>query len=293
MQVIIHTGAHCTDNDRLLKGLLHNADDLHKDGISVPGPRKYRKVLGETINHYVNSIPPADAREVLLDEILGPNHDPVQRLFLSNEHFFSVPKLMFSDGRVYRKAEMRLNTLCQIFATDDVQLCMGLRDPATFLPAALAITPHTDLLDFLCGVDPEQFYWSDLIRRIHGDLPDLPITLWCNEETPFLWGDIIRSVAGIAVDRQVKGAFDLFSTIISKEGMERFEQFRKENPALNPEQTRRVMMAFLDKFALEDEVEEVLDLPGWNEDLIERLTANYERDLDVIAAMPGVTLLTP
>ena len=40
MQVILHTGAHYTDEDRLMKCLLRNKGDFAKRGIAVPGPGK-------------------------------------------------------------------------------------------------------------------------------------------------------------------------------------------------------------------------------------------------------------
>ena len=57
---------------------------------------------------------------------------------------------------------------------------MGLRDPASFLPASFAATPHETFADFIEGVNPMRFRWSDLILRIKGAQPYLPIVLWCN-----------------------------------------------------------------------------------------------------------------
>ena len=53
------------------------------------------------------------------------------------------------------------------------------------------------------------------------------------------------------------------------------------------------MMAFLDKYALEEKIEEELDLPGWDGAYVDMLTEIYEDDLEIIAAMPSVRLLTP
>ena len=58
-------------------------------------------------------------------------------------------------------------------------------------------------------------------------------------------------------------------------------------------QKRRVITAFLDKYALEEEIEEELDMPGWTEELVERMTALYDADVEIIRAMPGVTFITP
>ena len=293
MQVILHTGAHCTDEDRILKCLLRNAEAWRHEGVAVPGPSKYRKLLADAINKLKTAEPSDEVREILLDAIVSEDPGQIDRLVLSNDNFFSVPKLMMQNGRLYLRAEARLRTLCSIFAEDDVELFMGVRNPATLLPAVFSATPHSDFSTFMEGVDPMHFRWSDLIRRISDELPHLPITLWCNEDTPLIWGQIIREMAGIELTRKITGAFDLFSSIISREGMKRFRAFLAENPDLNEMQKRRVMAAFLDKYALEDEIEEAVDLPGWDDAYVDMLTELYEDDLETIARMPGVTLITP
>ena len=58
-------------------------------------------------------------------------------------------------------------------------------------------------------------------------------------------------------------------------------------------QKRRAIAAFLDKYALEEEIEEELDMPGWTEELVERMTALYDADVEIIRAMPGVSLIAP
>lgn len=293
MQVVLHTGVHCTDDDRLLKCALRNAEAWRHEGVAIPGPSQYRTLLTEAVNKLRGGLPKPETREIVLDAILQEDPGQISRLVLSNENFFSVPKLMFQGGCVYQRAEVRLETLANIFSGDEVQVFMGLRDPASFLPAAFAATPHQDFRSFMDGVDPMQFRWSDLLRRIRADLPEIPITVWCNEDTPLLWGQIIREMAGIALSRKIAGAFDLYARIISREGMQRFRAFLKENQTITESQKRRVMMAFLDKYALDEEIEEELDLPGWDGPYVDMLTEVYEDDLDLIAGMDGIRLLTP
>lgn len=293
MQVILHAGVHCTDEDRILKCLLRNAEAWRHEGVAIPGPSKYRKLLSDAINKLKTATPSEDTREVLLDAILQDDPGKIDRLVLTNENFFAVPKLMFQGGLVYFKAEQRLQTLCNIFAEDDVELYLGLRNPATFLPAAFAATPHEDFGTFLDGVDPMHLRWSDLIRRIQATLPHLHITVWCNEDTPFIWGEVIRELAGIEMTRKISGAFDLFAQIVTREGMKRFRTFLAENPGINEMQRRRVMAAFLDKFGIEEEIEEELDLPDWDEPYVDTLTEIYEEDIEIIARMPGVTFISP
>ncbi|KMK68617.1 hypothetical protein [Puniceibacterium sp. IMCC21224] len=292
MQVILHTGVHCTDDDRLLKGLLRNADALRTKGVAVPGPGRYRALLTEAAASLGQSSPFPEAREVLLDAILSQDPDQVGRMLLSHENFFAVPKLALTGGRLYRNAEARLAGVAQMFRGDEIQLFMGLRNPATWLPAMYAATPHANLDDFLQGHDPMHLRWSDLIRRIRDALPDMPITLWCNEDTPLIWGQILRDMAGVEPGRKITGAFDLLQDIMNPEGMQRFRAYLRDHPQINERQKRRVMIAFLDKYAISDAIEEELDLPGWDSAYVDMLTELYEDDVDEIGRIPGVTLLS-
>lgn len=58
-------------------------------------------------------------------------------------------------------------------------------------------------------------------------------------------------------------------------------------------QRRKVVSAFLDKFALPDRIETEVAMPGWTEDLVAEMTALYEEDVHRIAQMENVTFLAP
>jgi hypothetical protein len=293
MQITLHLGVQCTDEDRLLKGLLKNVGDLRKDGICIPGPGRYRTLLSDTLNTLGEATPAPEAREVLLDAILDEDPETVRRLVLSHENLLSVPKLALSGGRLYRKLEQRLPAMARLFPGDGIEIFVGLRNFATYLPAVYHSTPHGSFDEFLSGADPMHLRWSEMIARIRTALPEAPLTAWCNEDTPLIWGELLHEMAGIDTDRKITGAFDLFSEIVSPEGMERFRAFLKENPTVNETQTRRVMMAFLDKYALDEAVEEELDLPGWDAAYVDMLTELYDEDVWQIGQMPGVTLIEP
>jgi hypothetical protein len=74
--------------------------------------------------------------------------------------------------------------------------------------------------------------------------------------------------------------------------MQRLRAYLHEHREMSEEQKHRVIGAFLDKYAIEDAIEEEVDLPGWTDMLIEQLSVQYDADLDQIAAIPGVTILS-
>ncbi len=54
-----------------------------------------------------------------------------------------------------------------------------------------------------------------------------------------------------------------------------------------------MIAAFLDKFAIEEELEEELDIPGWSEEVVDTLTEIYDEDVFEISRIPGVTFISP
>jgi len=291
MQIVLHTGAHNTDDDRLLRCLLKNKANFQKRGVSVPAPSRYRALIRDTLNAMTNEPPSADAREILLDTIL--DEDPPDRLLLSNSSFFGVPKTSVKKGVFYPFAENKLSKFSQLFPDDQIELFLAIRDPASFLPAMFADIKETDFVTFMGGTDPRDMRWSNLISRIRDAVPDIAITVWCNEDTPMIWAQLIREMAGLEHNEKISGGFDLLADIMTREGMKRFRAYLKTHPKMSEVQKRRVISAFLDKFAIEDAIEEELDLPGWTEDLIDELGDIYDEDVFQIARLPGVQLISP
>ena len=215
------------------------------------------------------------------------------RLLLSNENFFSVPKAAINKGVIYPGAEAKLARFCKLFGGDQVELFLAIRDPATFLPAVYAQAPDMDFLDFMSGSDPRDIRWSELIARLRAAVPGVAITVWCNEDTPLIWTELLRALAGHDPQTELEGSYDFLATIMSPAGLARMKTYLESHPLQNELQRRRVVAAFLDKYAIEDEVEIELDLPGWTEDLVEEMTEAYEEDLFEIERMEGVRFITP
>ena len=45
--------------------------------------------------------------------------------------------------------------------------------------------------------------------------------------------------------------------------------------------------------ALPDQMETSIELPGWSQRLVDRITAAYDEDIAEIAALPGIEFITP
>ena len=80
---------------------------------------------------------------------------------------------------------------------------------------------------------------------------------------------------------------------MSPEGMKRFETYLKSHPDMTEMQKRRVISAFLDKFALDEEIEEELNVAGWDDQLMDDTTDVYDEDMLEVQRIPSVTLIAP
>lgn len=291
MQIVFHIGANCTDGERLLKSLLKNVDTFRERGVRIPGPGKYRRLLRETIQNIGTGMPAPDTRAILIDAIL--DDDTADRMVLSQSNFLAAPPRVFDRGVLYANAGMKLGALRRLFPEDSLEIHMAIRNPATFVPAVFAQVGNRGYPGFMNGVDPRAIRWSDLILRMRSEVPEAALTVWCNEDTPLIWSQLIRELAGVDPLTRITGGFDLLSAIMSPEGMKRFLGYLKSHPPQTEAQKRRIIAAFLDKYALDEEIEDEIDLPGWDEALIDELTDAYEEDIHTVAAIEGVTFISP
>ncbi|MBT8154221.1 hypothetical protein KMP13_09990 [Epibacterium ulvae] len=290
MQVNIHCGAHATEEDRLMKSLLRNKEIFVKTRTAVPGPGKYRELIKGCMAAMEDGRPADTQGQALWDAIL--DGEDTDRVILSNPHFWGSQRMALSDNQLYPHAEQRVSYLKQLFAQDDLHLHLSLRSPVGFVPALLENANHQRKRELRRDNDPIHIHWSELLLRLRRNFPEIPITVWCYEDLPMIWAQVIRHMGGIEPGARINGGMDLLSAIMSKEGMQRLRAYMHQHQELNEEQKQRVTLAFLDKYALDDEVEEELDMPDWTDSIIEEASDAYDRDLELIDQLDGVTLIS-
>ncbi|WP_341366467.1 hypothetical protein [Yoonia sp. BS5-3] len=291
MQIAFHIGANCTDEDRLLKSILKNADPLLKQGIAVPGPSRYRSLIRETIQGLGQADPAPDARDILLDAIV--DNDELRRVVLSNDNFICIPKRIFDHGVFYPQAEHKVRGLRRLFPQDEITLYLSIRNPVTFLQETYKRTQTGDFQTYLGLLQPEDLRWSDMIKRIKSGAPDVPLVVWCNEDSPLLWDQLIRSVSGISPDQGIAGGFDLLSHVLTADGLKLLKARLAEAPPQKDVDRHEMIADIWEKHAITDAVEDEIDLLELPSDVVDRMTQTYEEDLNVIAALPGVQLMLP
>jgi hypothetical protein len=291
MQVVYHLGAPCTDGDLLIQSLLKNRAALARDGTVVPPPGRYRAVVRDTGRALKGRPATHDVQEALLDAIL--DEPDVDRLVLSDPRFICINRLVVQGAQIWPMIDRQATQLRALFPEAEVEFFIGMRDPATLIPALFRASRFSDFAEFTENMQPHAVAWSEMLRRLRLAHPDCPVYVWCNEDTPLIWGEVLREMAGTGGDTALDGLDDLVETIMEPAGFKRMQQYLSDTPPETEMQRRRIVGAFLERYARDDAIEEVLDLPGWSGDLIEDMSAAYEEDIDVIRRIPGVVFLGP
>ena len=290
MRIVYHLGAHFTDEERLVKCLLKNRAVLAQYGIAVPGPKRYRNLLRDAAVQLKGAAASRDTQALLLDQIM--EEDVAKRLILSWDSFLSLPPWVLK-GTLYPAAGERVRAFSQIFPEIEAEFHLAIRNPATFLPTLFEKQRTKDYAEFLAGADPFRLRWSDVVERILAANPDAPLTIWCDEDTPLIWPEVLRAVAGLPEDCVLAGEDDLLTSLMSGEGHARMRSYLASHAPATILQRRKIVSAFLDKFALPERIDMEVEMPDWTAENVEDMTTEYEQDVARIAAMPGVTFIAP
>jgi hypothetical protein len=80
---------------------------------------------------------------------------------------------------------------------------------------------------------------------------------------------------------------------MSGEGLSRLQSYLESHPPASVMQWRKIVSAFLDKFALPDRIATEVEMPGWTAETVAELTRLYEEDVYRISHMPGVDFIAP
>ncbi len=291
MQVAIHAGAAFTDEGRLSRSLRANKNVLSEQGVATFGPRRYRQVFKPAFA--APPTRPLKPQEIDQVQAALPSDPQVRRtVFLSND-LIADGKSAIQHGQFYPLAGQRMSLLDQALGSTLVELFFSLRNPGSFVPKLLMSLPDADRENITRSTDLSCLSWTGMIDDIRDLAPEVKITLWSNEESPFLWGDIVRSISGLPEDTPIQGEHDLLLSLLTEAGKEKAQEIVSAGSDQNQASTRDALAEVLEEHARPDMVEEELELPGWNNEIVEAFSELYEQDLARLETMPGVRLLRP
>lgn len=291
MQVIFHLGAHCTGEDRLLKSLLKNRETLIPQGVIVPRPSRYRRLIRQTLGALNGAGPSADEQRAMLVQIT--DELVVKRLVLSAADFLAFVPWVFRHKTLYGKAPEVITALRNLFPDANVEFHLSIRNPATFIPAVFGNTTGLTLDKFLYETDPHSIRWSGLINNICTASPGTRVVVWRYEDCPLIWSRVMRNLTGMAEAIPLKGEEDILSSKMTVEGLKLYQNYLAANPPKSGRHKQRIINTFLEKFP-QSPSSPFDDIPdGWSKAMVEELTDLYEQDLEKVSNIPAVKLITP
>lgn len=291
MQVVIHAGGAFADDGRLLNSLQANLNILSAHGVSLVGPRRYRQVFRPVFNA-IGSHPVSTDELVRLMEIL-PDDENTQRTIFTSPDFVGEPVEAIKDGQFYPAAGQRMAILEHAFPNDQVELFFGLINPASFIPKTLAALPQDRRDQILRDTDLSCLSWLSTIEDIRDLAPGVGITLWCNEDTPLIWGDVLRAMAGLDDGMVMQDEYAFLSSLLTEPGKREVLALIRQDPQPDKRDLREALAGIFETHASPEEVEEELELPGWSADIVEAFSELYEQDLARIQSMPDIRFLKP
>lgn len=290
MQIVYHLGVHATDRDRLVKTLLANRETLLRAGVEVPSPSRYRGVIGEALNSLQGAAASPDMQEVLLDAVLDGEH--ANRMILSQPGFLGMPSRAISQRGLYAAAGERVMALANLFPTTETDFFIALKHPATLI-ARLMELQSRDYHAVLSGADPMALRWATPLQRIVQAARGRRVVVWCNEDTPLIWPEILRRITGLSADAAFEGDDMILADLLPPETLADLRQRLASMGPITVEQRRAITESVLTSHAIGDSVDCAVSLPGWDQVMVDEISRMYDADIAEIAALPGVEFIAP
>ncbi|MTD98992.1 hypothetical protein GIY56_01670 [Paracoccus sp. YIM 132242] len=286
MQMVFHLGVHGTDGDRLLKTLLNNRDSLTQHGTDIITPNRHRGLFEEALMSLKGGRATAEMQQIMLDAILH-SESPARAVF-STTTFMGAPGRAVGQSGLYPQMGARAQALANLFPDHEVEFFLAIRNPATLIAEVLPIFPGGGYHVLMQGRQPLDLRWRDPIQALLRAVPGRRVVIWCHEDVPLIWPEIARLAGNIPPDVPLKGGMTYLEEILDKEGITRLKEALSTQDRLTVAQRRAMSSEVIQSHALPAVLDQVIDLPGWTQDVVDRVTDNYRADVAEIAVLPGV-----
>lgn len=290
MQTVFHIGVHGTDGDRLLKTLLNNRDLLFRDHAEPVPPSRHRSIFEEAMMALNGGAATAEMQQIMLDAMLE-SHSP-ERIIMSSPSLLGGPARMVGPAGLYPNIGNRVAALANLFPEAASEFFVAIRNPAVILTKVLPQV-QGGYGAMMQGCAPTQLRWNDTIRRLVAAAQGRRVVIWCHEDVPMIWPELVRLVGNIGPEAPVAGTLLYMEEIL---GPALFTELRQRLGAMDQMtigKRREICTEMLQSSALSGAIEEDINLPGWTQDMVDAVTDDYRRDAAEIAALPGVEFIMP
>lgn len=291
MQMVFHLGVHGTDGDRLLKTLLNNRDWLMQHGTDVITPNRHRGLFEEALMSLKGGRATAEMQQIMLDAVL--HSDSPDRVIFSTPTFMGAPGRVVGQTGLYPQMGARAAALTNLFPDHEVEFFLAIRNPAALIAEVLPIFTGGGYHVLMQGRQPLDLRWRDPVRALLRAVPGRRVVIWCHEDVPLIWPEIARLAGGIPPDAPLQGGSMYLEEILGEAGMARLRERLAAQDRLSVAQRRAISSEMIESHAPAAALDQVIDLPGWTQEVVDHVTDSYRADVAEIAVLPGVEFVLP
>ncbi|WP_295046687.1 hypothetical protein [uncultured Paracoccus sp.] len=291
MQMVFHLGVHGTDGDRLLKTLLKNRDWLMQHGIDIITPNRHRGLFEDALMSLKGGHATPEMQQIMLDAVL--NSEAPDRAVFSTPTFMGAPGRVVGQTGLYPQMGARAAALANLFPDHEVEFFLAIRNPATLIAEVLPIFTGGGYEVLMQGRQPQDLRWRDPIQALLRAVPGRRVVIWCHEDVPLIWPEIVRLVGHIPPDAPLQGGMTYLEEILTEAGLEQLKDAFAAQDQLSVARRRAISAELIQNHALPAVLDQDIDLPGWTQDIVDQITSNYYADVAEIAVLPGVEFILP
>jgi hypothetical protein len=291
MKVALHLGVHQTDDTKARTCLRVNKGVLAAQNILVPRSRAYLNLMRGAANQVVDGEDVPDFNATLLSAIKAT--PATRRVIFSSPGLLSKQHQAIMGNIFYPEVRARMAAFRHLLSDHETEIFMAIRNPASFVPALLQEMSALERADLLQTLRGTELRWSPLITEMRNTWPEARITLWCDEDTPFIWHRVLRLISGFNPESEFEDSFAWFETVMIDGGAKKLEAYLQSFPPVDEAHRQQVISAFLEKFCDPEKLDIDFSLTGWTETQVDVISQLYEDDTDLIATMDGVRLIQP
>ena len=102
-----------------------------------------------------------------------------------------------------------------------MEFAISLKNPVSFLSEMYSVYASNGLNweDTFTTQSLHAMRWSHFVQDGRRYNPDTQITVWCQEDTPLTWAEVIKEVSGHDPYTDLDVDNDILATIMHREGM--------------------------------------------------------------------------
>lgn len=299
MHLVLHIGAHGTDEGLIARWLATNAQVLAASGVVAPAPRPFLRALSQTLDVERDTDPLA--REEALLRGLGASGARRRMVVSAPGLLGSVCDAVAPDGFYTRDVARRLLGLRTLFPRCRVTFLLAIRAPSGVLPALL---PDDAALPGLMPlIEADTLPWAGLVASLGRHLPQARTVVWRHEDLDRVWPDILAELVGPGRALPPAGLLDFAALQLSAEARLRLRRYLATTKPGTVGQLRQVADVFARRFgrigddpahgATAFDRARFEALPAWFQSELARLDRGYATEWDDIAGLRAVRVLDP